>query len=82
MMLREGQVEAVHDFKGSQELTVTITACPDNAEQFFIGQKVQVLSYPQLIGKILCGDRVRFDCSPLQRNLGTKTADSSRNGFN
>lgn len=71
MMLREGQVDAVRDFKGSQELTVTITACPDNAEQFFIGQKVQVLSYPQLIGKILCGDRVRFDCSPLQRNLGT-----------
>ena len=70
-MLREGQVEAVRNFKATQELTVKISANPSGATQFLTGETLRALNYPALTGEIKEGEKVRFDCSPLQKNLGT-----------
>lgn len=71
MMLREGLVEAVRNFKATQELTVKISANPSGATQFLTGETLRALNYPALTGEIKEGDKVRFDCSALQKNLGT-----------
>ncbi|WP_311525444.1 DUF3866 family protein, partial [uncultured Varibaculum sp.] len=71
MMLREGQVETVRNFKATQELTVKISAHPRGAEQFLTGQTLRALNYPALNGEVKAGETVRCDCSPLQKNLGT-----------
>ena len=71
MMLREGQVVAVRSFTATQELTVKISANPSGATQFLTGETLRALNYPALTGEIKEGDKVRFDCSPLQKNLGT-----------
>ncbi|WP_215523173.1 DUF3866 family protein [Varibaculum prostatecancerukia] len=71
MMLREGHVEAVRNFESTQELTVKISAHPAGAKQFLTGENLRALNYPALNGEVSEGDEVRFDCSPLQKNLGT-----------
>ncbi|WP_200831543.1 DUF3866 family protein [Varibaculum vaginae] len=71
MMLREGQVVAVRSFESTQELTLTITAHPAGAGQFLAGETLRALNYPPLNGEAKEGETVRFDCSPLQKNLGT-----------
>lgn len=71
MMLREGQVAAVRNFKATQELTLKISAHPSGAEQFLAGETMRALNYPALNGEVKAGDTVRVDCSALQKNLGT-----------
>lgn len=71
MMLREGQIAAVRNFEVTQELTVNITAHPVGAKQFLQGQTLRALNYSALNGEAKEGETVRFDCSPLQKNLGT-----------
>lgn len=72
VLQRDAQVvEIRREWGRAQELTVEITAVPEGAETYLVGEQVRALVLTELVGSVGVGDEVRIDCSALAKRLGT-----------
>lgn len=73
MIYRDGKIEKItNQWPGALTCEVIVTAVPEGSGEFLpAGSSVLALAYPDLVGAVAEGDRVRIEASAVAKSLGT-----------